>query len=205
VGLAMLAIRALQERVTIAQAAQVRRHFRNNHSSMPETKQLFLLRHAKSSWDDPGLGDHERPLAPRGRRAVKVLNEYLHDNDIHPAQVLCSTARRTRETLEGIDPGGERLIEAGLYQADAEQLLERLRRVSDDVDSVMVIGHNPAMQTLVLRLADQSEDGSRLEAVQRKFPTGALATLTFDCVWSELEPGCAQLTAFIKPKSLSPT
>jgi len=83
--------------------------------------------------------------------------------------------------------------------------MERLRQVPDDAESVMVIGHNPAMQTLVLRLAAPSQDGSALATVQRKFPTGALATLSFECPWSELEPGCAQLTAFVKPKSLAPT
>ena len=145
---------------------------------MPEPKRLFVLRHAKSSWDDPGLDDHERPLAPRGRRAVEVLSELLRASDIRPALVLCSTARRTRETLEGVDPGGETLIEPDLYAASAEQLIERLHRVPDDVDSVMVIGHNPALQIIVLRLtADAANgDGSHLAQVRQKFPTGALAS-----------------------------
>ena len=73
---------------------------------MQTEKQLFVLRHAKSSWDDPGLEDHERPLAPRGIRAVELLAEYLRANRIEPDQVLCSSARRTRETLEGVCPGG---------------------------------------------------------------------------------------------------
>src|SRR5947199_1779281 len=170
---------------------------------MPEAKRLFLLRHAKSSWDDPGLPDHERPLAPRGRRAVKVLNEHLREHDIHPVQVLCFTSRRTRETLEGVQPGGETLIEAELYHADAEQLLERLHRVPDDVDSVMVIGHNPTLQITALRLSEAgSSDGDGLHRVQilQKFPTGALATLSFECRWSELGPGCARLADFVKPK-----
>jgi phosphohistidine phosphatase len=171
---------------------------------MSTTRQLFLLRHAKSSWDDPGLDDHERPLAPRGERAVKVLADHLHVNGISPTLVLCSTSRRTRETLEGVSPDGERLIESELYSASGPELLERLRRVPEDVVAVMVIGHNPAMQTLVLRLAGgQPEfDGSDLEAVRRKFPTGALATLTFACNWSELGPGSARLTAFVRPKAL---
>jgi phosphohistidine phosphatase len=188
---------------------------------MPATKQLFVLRHAKSSWDDPGLADHERPLAPRGRRAVKVLAEHLRTHGIEPIVVLCSTARRTRETLEGVEPGGEWLMEPELYGADASGLLERLRRVPEGTQSVMVIGHNPAMQVLVLRLtgsiadragdrslADRAGDrgptgdGSDLGEVQRKFPTGALATLTFDCAWSELAAGRARLAAFVRPKQL---
>ncbi len=178
---------------------------------MAATKHLFVLRHAKSSWDDPGLDDHERPLAPRGRRAVKVLAEHLRAHDIHPAQILCSTSRRTRETLEGVDPDGERLIEPELYGASAGGLLERLRQVPNDVESVMLIGHNPAVQLLVLRLAGGTGasgrggdgDGSSVSEVQSKFPTGALATLEFNCSWDKLGPGRAQLVGFVRPKELA--
>ncbi len=173
---------------------------------MPPTKRLFVLRHAKSSWDDPGLDDHERPLAPRGRRAVKVLGEHLRRDRIRPALVLCSSSRRTRETLEGISPGGETMIESELYGASAKDVIDRLRRVREDVESVMVIGHNPAVQALVLRLATDGAsvpDGSDLAAIQQKFPTGALATLTFDCAWSELAPGCAELAGYVRPKAIA--
>ena len=179
---------------------------------MPATKQLLLLRHAKSSWDEPGLGDHERPLSPRGRRAVTVLAEHLRVNAIEPSLVLCSTARRTRETYEGVEPRGELLIEPELFGADASSVLERLRSLPEEARTVMVIGHNPAMQTLVLRLVgsplNQADRGgpaaeaSDLSEVQRKFPTGALATLTFECAWSELAPGRARLAAFVRPKQL---
>ena len=172
---------------------------------MPEPKRLFLLRHAKSSWDDPGLEDHERPLAPRGRRAVEILGQHLRDNGIRPVQVLCSTSRRTRETLEGVAPGGETSIEAELYQADAEQVVQRLRRVSDDVESVMVIGHNPTLQIIALRLSEAGTngEGSHRAQISQKFPTGALATLSFECQWSELEPGCARLVDYVKPKAIA--
>jgi len=169
---------------------------------MPGTKRLFVLRHAKSSWDNPGLDDHERPLAPRGQRACAGIAEYIRGAGIAPDVVLCSTARRTRETLEGIDPPGKRLIEAELYSASTQDLLDRLHRLSDDVTSAMLIGHNPSMQTLVLRLAQRGDDGPERAAVERKFPTGALATLTFECRWNELGPGSARLTAFVTPKEL---
>jgi len=168
-------------------------------------KQLFVLRHAKSSWEDPGLDDHDRPLAPRGRRAVKLLGQHIHDSGITPDLVLCSSSRRTLETLECVAPGGEVLIEPELYAASASEIIERLRQVPDEVGSVMVIGHNPASQTLVLRLVGDDpagSDGSYLSDVQRKFPTGALATLSFNCAWSELAPGRAQLAAYVRPKSL---
>jgi phosphohistidine phosphatase len=175
---------------------------------MPGTRQLFVLRHGKSSWDDQGLDDHDRPLAPRGRRAVGVLADHLRATGIQPTLVLCSSSRRTRETLEGIDPGGEHQIEPELYSANTQDVLERLRRVSPDLESVMVIGHNPAMQGLILRLAASGlvkRSRSLRSEVENKFPTAALATLTFECHWSALSPGCAQLVAFVRPKALSKT
>jgi phosphohistidine phosphatase len=180
-------------------------------------KQLFVLRHAKSSWDEPGMEDHDRPLAPRGRQATKVIAEHLKANGYHPELVLCSSARRTQETLEGVAPTGDRVLEPELYAAGAGTVLKRLHQIPDDTASTMVIGHNPAMQILVLRLARErprapsarsaasaaSTQPDPLAEVQRKFPTGALAVLTFDCAWSELAPGSAELVSFVRPKALS--
>jgi phosphohistidine phosphatase len=162
-------------------------------------KRLFLLRHAKSSWDDADLADRDRPLAPRGRRAVKVMAGHIRDEKISPSLVLCSPARRTRETLEGVAPGGEVQIEDELYGASEADLLERLQRVPDEIDSVMLIGHNPAIQELALDLA---AGGERRGDVENKFPTAALATLTVPDDWQELRPGSAELVAFVTPKEL---
>jgi phosphohistidine phosphatase len=178
---------------------------------MPTTRELYVLRHAKSSWEDAGLDDHERPLAPRGQRATKLLAAHLRSQGIEPVQVLCSSARRTRETLEGVDPGGEVLIERELYDASASDILARLQRVPGETPSVMVVGHNPALQILVLRLAgatgsrrtgDAGKATGDLSEVRRKFPTGALATLRFDCAWNELGAGTATLAALVRPKQL---
>jgi phosphohistidine phosphatase len=173
---------------------------------MPSNKRLYILRHAKSSWDNPGLDDHERPLAPRGQRAVGVLASYLSDRNIQPELVLCSSSRRTRETMDGIGVGGERVIERALYGAGSEELIERLRVLPEGMSSAMLIGHNPAAQMLVLRLTNHDADGSadpHRDAVKRKFPTGGLATLAFDCDWSLLAPGCARLEEFTSPKAFS--
>jgi phosphohistidine phosphatase len=173
---------------------------------MPSSKRLFVLRHAKSSWDDPGLDDHERPLAPRGRRAVEAIAAHLSASGIEPEVVLCSSSRRTRETLQGVAVGGEHLIESGLYSASCDEVLDRLRQLPDDVSAAMLIGHNPAAQMLVLRLTNHDGDGDAdptREEVKRKFPTGALATLTFDGTWSELAPGRARLQEFTSPKGFS--
>jgi phosphohistidine phosphatase len=158
--------------------------------------ELFVLRHAKSSWDDPRLDDHDRPLAARGRRAAALIKDHLSEQGIHPSLVLCSTARRARETLERVDPDGERVIESELYGAGAGDLLERLRRVPEELCAVMVIGHNPAIQQLVLALTG----GER--QVAERFPTGALATLRLRSSWSELAPGQAELAALVRPKDL---
>jgi phosphohistidine phosphatase len=167
-------------------------------------KQLFLLRHAKSSWSDSELVDHDRPLAPRGRRALKLIAEHLGREGVTPALVLCSSARRTRETLERIAPAlGEGIpvqIERELYAASERRLLERLRAVEDDVESLMLIGHKPGVQQLALSLAGS---GQNLAGLGRKYPTGALATLEFSGRWGDLQPGRAELTDFVTPKQLA--
>jgi len=166
-------------------------------------KRLFLLRHAKSTGKDSDLPDRERPLAPRGRRASEVMAAYLREEAISPALVLCSSARRTRETLEGVAPGlaGEPEVqfEEGLYHASEDDLLDRLREIEDDVPSVMLIGHNPAIERLALDLAS---GGARLEDLARKFPTGALAVLGLGGSWRQLDHGDAELTGFVTPREL---
>jgi phosphohistidine phosphatase len=173
---------------------------------MHDRRRLYVLRHAKSSWDEPGLDDHDRPLAPRGRDAAKAMAAHVRAQAIRPELVICSSARRARETLDGVDPAGQRLIEPGVYSASATDLLQRLRRVPAATESVMVIGHNPTLQMLVLCLVDPGSatlgGGSHLEAVRGKFPTGALATLQFDGGWGELAPGRAELAGFVRPRQL---
>jgi phosphohistidine phosphatase len=164
---------------------------------MTDTRRLFLLRHAKSSWDDPSLADDDRPLALRGRTAAKRIRAYLRHEQIAVDLVLCSSARRARETLDLVAPPGEIRIERELYGASADELLERLRRVGDSVDAVMLIGHEPALRDLAVGLI-----GGSSELAERKFPTAALATLTFTGPWRTLEPEHAELAAFITPREL---
>lgn len=169
------------------------------------TKTLYLLRHAKSSWDAPTLTDHDRPLAGRGRRACKTITEHLRRQQITPELVLCSSSARTRETLARISGGFDGAIqvqvevEPGLYGASSVELLARLRQVPSDVGSVMLVGHQPAIQELALALAGA---GSQLERLSEKFPTAALATLLFPGDWRELGPGSMRLVEFVKPREL---
>ena len=163
---------------------------------------LYLLRHAKSSWDDPSLTDRERPLAQRGRRDAKRMREHLRSVRCEPELVLCSSAVRTRETLELLRPAIDTSsveIEDELYAASSDELLERTRRVPDTVASVMLIGHNPGLQELALALASA---GDELERLAAKFPTAALATLAVATSWSRLTPADTTLTAYVVPKQL---
>lgn len=166
---------------------------------------LYLLRHAKSSWTDHRLDDHDRPLAKRGEDAVVRLRHHVAATGIAPDLVLCSSARRTTMTLEGIAPAlpvkSTVLIEAGLYGAPSGDLLDRLHDVSDDVASVLMIGHNPGLEMLAPILIGDGEEDLR-RRVAEKFPTGALATLAFDGDWTELAPADATLAAFVVPREL---
>ena len=171
---------------------------RENRRAMMQTRHLLLLRHAKSSWDDASLADHDRPLAPRGRSAAKRIRAYVCREQIPIALVLCSSARRARETLDLVAPPGTIRIEPELYGATSAELVERLRRVPDEVPAVMVIGHEPAIGDLAVRLT-----GPESELANRKFPTAALATLTFIEPWSTLRPDHAELAAFVRPRELT--
>ena len=164
-------------------------------------RRLYLLRHAKSSWDEPGLADRDRPLAPRGRKASKLIAAHLRDEGIAPELVLCSPAKRTRQTLKriGLDDAEVRL-EDDLYAASAGELLAVVNGIDEVFESAMLIGHNPGLQDLALQLAGS---GSEIEAMRAKFPTAALATLGLTGGWRELSPGGAELVAFVKPKQLS--
>jgi phosphohistidine phosphatase len=166
---------------------------------------LWLLRHAKSSWDDDRLADADRPLAPRGERAADAMATYIAAASIRPELVLCSPALRARQTLEHVrvslgDP--EVVIDAELYTFDAQPLLARVRSVPDGVASVMVVGHNSAIQDLAVTLA---RSGDRLADLHAKYPTGALAELELDAPsWSGIGPGDGALTRFVTPRSLAP-
>jgi phosphohistidine phosphatase len=164
---------------------------------------LYLLRHAKSSWDDQTLTDHERPLAPRGIRDAKRMAAHLGSLADEPELVLCSSAVRARETLDLVKPAfGDATVmfEDGLYGASAESLLERIRGVPESVRSVLAIGHNPGLADLALGLAS---GGDLLDELRVKFPTCAFATLDLGSGnWADARDGDATLTGFVTPKTL---
>ena len=160
-------------------------------------RQLYLLRHAKSNWDDPGLDDFDRPLSGRGRSAARAIGRHLKHDHVRPALILCSAARRTAETLELIESGVEGVpvsIEPELYEASKHDLMVRLRRLDDNLGSVMLIGHNPGLERLAETLSAHHGDGGALARMAGKFPTGGLAVLTCAVArWAELDDGTCSL------------
>ncbi|HKA03760.1 MAG TPA: histidine phosphatase family protein [Acidimicrobiales bacterium] len=162
-----------------------------------DRRTLVLVRHAKSSWDEPSLPDHDRPLARRGQKALPRMRDHLERLRIHPDVVLCSSAARTRQTLDGIraalGKGADIEIEDDLYAADAEDLLARLRRLGDDVNSALVVGHNPG-------LADLADVLTGNEGAPDAVPTGAIAVLSLNTRWSDLASATASLDSFWQPR-----
>ena len=169
-------------------------------------RQIFLLRHAKSSWDDPAADDFDRPLNNRGRRNARALAAHIRRSNIHPSFILCSAARRTRETydilsaeLEGVPVS----FEAELYEAARHDLLERLRRLDDQLASVLMIGHNPGLERLATALSGGHGEARPLARLAEKYPTGTLAVLEADIdQWSALRDSCCRLTGFVRPSDL---
>jgi phosphohistidine phosphatase len=173
----------------------------------PNVKVLYLLRHAKSSWDVPALDDHDRPLAPRGMKAARVVASEIARQRISVDLVLCSSAARARQTLEAVRPAlaGPLDIRIGLeiYTAGAGDLLGHLGDLDEATRTVLVVGHNPALEELTELLAGDGEPQA-LEQLRRKFPTGALATLTTRRSWRDLGPGAAYLESLFLPRPPRP-
>jgi phosphohistidine phosphatase len=137
-------------------------------------KTLLLLRHAKSSWKQPELNDHDRPLNKRGKREAPKVGQYIKENDLVPELILCSTARRARDTAQAVidEIGYEGDIEllSDLYLSDLACYLDVLKRLPDDINRVLVVGHNPDLDALLTLLTDVSQHLSTAALVQIDLP-----------------------------------
>lgn len=162
-------------------------------------KSLLVLRHAKSDWDDPEIADQDRPLNKRGRRDAARMGRLLKDEHLLPDLIITSTAKRARETVEGVvdESGyvGAVVTKAVFYLASPATYLRVLREVSDNPSRVMVVGHNPGLEELVQSLTGTSTT----------IPTATLAEISLGLSeWSELgEDTRGDLVALWRPRELS--
>ena len=156
---------------------------------------LYLLRHAKSSWQDESLADFDRPLKKRGREAAKLVGKLIASEKVSDLLIVSSSAQRTRETTELVmkNVKAEVLHDPEIYEADLPSLLEVLSRISDDRKTVILVGHNPGMEILVRYL-------TRELAVM---PTAALAKIVIaNSSWKALSEGCGRLEWLTTPKDI---
>lgn len=172
-------------------------------------KTLILLRHAKSSWDDPVERDFDRPLNKKGHRAALAVGRKLHELAFHFDQVVASPAARVRETIDSLEQGYGRPLEPHfdrrIYLASASALLEVIHGVPDSADMLLLIGHNPGLEELVFLLVPDRETDFERDKVEQKYPTAAVAEIRLSVDrWSEVSASSGHLTRFIRPRDLDP-
>lgn len=171
-------------------------------------KTLTLLRHAKSTWDDPVARDFDRPLNKRGRKAAQTVGREMRSLGLAFDQVIASPAVRVIETIADIEEGyGTALAPAydpRLYLASAATLLDLIRGTGDSAESLLIVGHNPGLEMLALMLT--GEAGERLrDELALKYPTATIAEITLPVPnWAEVREGAGTLARFIRPRDLDP-
>ncbi|TVQ58087.1 MAG: histidine phosphatase family protein [Rhodobacteraceae bacterium] len=174
---------------------------------MAGMRRVILLRHAKSSWADPDLADHDRPLNKRGRHAAPLIGAWLADRGFIPDHVICSSSARTVETWGllrpalRVAPAPE--IEPRLYHADPDAMLDLLRGAPDAAQTVMLIGHEPGIGAFAERLSAPGAPPGCARAFA-KFPTAAAAVIDLPVSrWAETELGAGRFHAFATPRDLA--
>ena len=160
-------------------------------------KTLYLLRHAKSSWDEPGLPDFDRPLNKRGEKAAPLMGKVMRERKVRPDVVLCSPAKRTKQTaklaLKAAKSDLDVVFDERLYLASENQLRKVLSELDDLVEAVLLVGHNPDLEDLLEYLTGDCEG----------MVTGTLASLTLNIKhWSDSLEGNGKLDWLVKPKDL---
>lgn len=170
-------------------------------------KTLTLLRHAKSTWDDPVSRDIDRPLNARGRRAARTVAQEMRRLGLGFDRVVASPARRVVETLDEVAAAFGPLApeyDRRLYLAAPDTLLDVIRETDDGVDRLLLVAHNPGLELLALRLAREGADGLRAE-VAIKYPTGSVLEIALPVArWADVAEGTATIPRFIRPRDLDP-
>ena len=164
----------------------------------PLVRQLVVMRHAKAEHSGPT--DFERALADRGRRDAAEAGSWLAGQGLTPDHALVSASRRTQETWAALADGAgwslEPELDRGLYAADPESVFDLVRLTSEDVSSLVVLGHNPTMAVLAQLLDDGTGDAAAVAEMAGDFPTSAVAVFDYDGSWADLGEGRARLTAY---------
>jgi phosphohistidine phosphatase len=173
------------------------------------TRTLILLRHGKSDYPG-GVVDHDRPLAARGKHEADLAGEWLRagrwadatDRTPPPTigAVLCSTAARARQTLRHTEVDAPAEFMPELYGATAEEIIDVVRGVHDDVDSLLVVGHAPGLPDTATALAGPDSDRDAVAALERGFPTSAIAVITVPGRWAALDPEATALRRLHVPR-----
>jgi phosphohistidine phosphatase len=164
---------------------------------MNVTKTLFLLRHAKSSWDNIGMTDFDRPLNDRGFATAPSMGKAMHNSGFHPQLVVSSPAKRARQTAELVKEAAqfscEIKFEGRIYAASTSELVSVISELDDAAESAMLIGHNPGIENMVHFLTGDF----------KAMPTAALAVVEIEVeAWSNISAGCGELRELLTPKTL---
>jgi phosphohistidine phosphatase len=172
-------------------------------------KTLTVLRHAKSSWDDAVARDFDRPLNTRGQRAAVTVGRHMRSEGLAFDHVVASPAVRIVETVEQVETGyGSALApewDRRIYLASASTLLDVVHELPAGANSALLIGHNPGLEDLVLMLVPDRVGDLLRDSVEEKFPTAALAMITFDTDdWGAIRSSAGTLVRFVRPRDLDP-
>ncbi len=172
-------------------------------------KKLSLLRHAKSSWDDPVARDFDRPLNEKGKRAAAAIGKFMKREKMNFGLVLASPAVRVVETLEHVEEASEINIEPSwdrrIYLASSVTLMDVIKGVEDDPDHILMVGHNPGLEDLIFDLVPEDSPCELRDSVEEKYPTAALAEMTLEIDnWADIADNCAALDRYTRPRDLDP-
>jgi len=168
-------------------------------------KTLGLLRHAKSDWDDMSLRDFDRGLNDRGRRGAAVIGGHIRDHGVHWDLLLASPAERVKRTLDATRLSIPTHWDEHIYLADSDALIEALRDIDGDPDSVLMMGHNPGLQELIFDLVPAERENGLFATAAEKFPTATFAVLELAIDrWADCAPGCGTLVHLTRPRDLDP-
>lgn len=168
---------------------------------------LYLLRHAKSDWDESSTADFDRPLSKRGFSAAPRMGLFMQENKFAPERIFCSSAKRTRQTLGALQPylgdcTDVQFMER-IYTGGAQEYFNLLRNHGENAQSLMLIGHNPSIQGLALALSGSGDETAR-QQMATKYPTAGLSVIQFKIDnWSEIAESSGHLELFVTPRLIT--